>query len=308
MRWSRSCTDPGVVAMVDHMTRRVSVWGGAFWIGRRSREAALAAARELDELGYDRVWTSGGFADGFPPFYDDYLAATSRLGFASGIVSIWHTAPEETAAAVADLERKYPGRFLLGLGTSHAPVVDARENTSYTRPYSRMVEYLDSLDATAAPVPAERRVLAALGPRMLKLSADRAAGAHPYFTPAEHTALARQILGDGPLLAPEVAVVLDTDETTARGIAREYMRSYLSLPNYSNNLRRLGYTDEDVAGGGSDRLMDALIPWGDLETVVAGIEKHYAAGADEVAIQVLTADPFTFPIEAYRTLATALLG
>ncbi len=133
---------------------------------------------------------------------------------------------------------------------------------------------------------------------MLKLSAERAAGAHPYFVPPEHTAVAREALGSEPLLAPEVAVVLETDETVARGIAREYMRGYLALPNYSNNLRRLGYTDEDLADGGSDALMDVLIPWGDLDSVVAGIEKHYAAGADEVAIQVLTADPFTFRARA----------
>ncbi|TWH61311.1 LLM class F420-dependent oxidoreductase [Rhodococcus rhodochrous] len=290
------------------MTRRVSVWGGAFWLSRKVREQALDAARELEELGYSRLWTSGGFQDGFPSVYGELLAATTTLELASGIISIWHADPETTAAAVADLESRYPGRFLLGVGTSHAPVVDARENTSYTKPYSRMVEYLDGLDAASTPVPTDRRVLAALGPRMLKLSAERAAGAHPYFVPSEHTAIAREALGSKPLLAPEVAVVLETDETVARGIAHEYMRSYLSLPNYSNNLRRLGYTDEDLAGGGSDGLMDVLIPWGDLDSVVAGIEKHYAAGADEVAIQVLTADPFTFPGEEYRQLASALLG
>jgi probable F420-dependent oxidoreductase len=170
-----------------------------------------------------------------------------------------------------------------------------------------MVEYLDALDSADTPVPAERRVLAALGPRMLALSAERSAGAHPYFVPAEHTALARETLGTGPLLAPEVAVVLERDETTARGIAREYMRGYLALPNYSNNLRRLGYTDDDLGDGGSDRLMDVLIPWGDLDTVVAGIEKHYQAGADEVAIQVLTTDQSTFPATHYRELAAALI-
>ncbi|MCB8911619.1 LLM class F420-dependent oxidoreductase [Rhodococcus rhodochrous] len=290
------------------MTRRVSVWGGAFWLSRKVREQALDAARELEELGYSRLWTSGGFQDGFPSVYGELLAATTTLELASGIISIWHADPETTAAAVADLESRYPGRFLLGVGTSHAPVVDARENTSYTKPYSRMVEYLDGLDAASTPVPTDRRVLAALGPRMLKLSAERAAGAHPYFVPPEHTAAAREALGSEPLLAPEVAVVLETDETVARGLAHEYMRGYLSLPNYSNNLRRLGYTDEDLAGGGSDGLMDVLIPWGDLDSVVAGIEKHYAAGADEVAIQVLTADPFTFPGEEYRQLASALLG
>ncbi|MEE2034214.1 TIGR03620 family F420-dependent LLM class oxidoreductase [Rhodococcus chondri] len=290
------------------MTRQVSVWGGGFWLSRKLREAALDAARELDELGYSRLWTSGGFGDGVPSVYGEVLAATPRLAVASGIVSIWHADPTETARVVNQLEQNHPDRFLLGVGTSHAPVVDAKEGHTYTKPYSHMVEYLDALDAAEIPVPAERRVLAALGPRMLALSAERAAGAHPYFVPADHTAFAREVLGAGPLLAPEVAVVLEPDEVTARGIAREYMRGYLALPNYSNNLRRLGYTDEDLADGGSDRLMDVLIPWGDLERVVAGIEEHYQAGADEVAIQVLTADQSTFPARQYRELAAALIA
>lgn len=287
------------------MTRQVSVWGGGFWLSGETREAALDAARELDELGYARLWTSGGFGEGVPSVYGEVLDATTRLGVASGILSIWHADPADTARTVRGFEQDHPGRFLLGLGTSHAPVVDAKAEHTYAKPYSRMVEYLDALDA--AELPAQRRALAALGPRMLALSAERSVGAHPYFVPAEHTAQAREILGDGPLLAPEVAVVLERDEDTARAIAHEYMRGYLSLPNYSNNLRRLGYSDDDLAGAGSDRLMDALIPWGDLDTVVAGIEEHYRAGADEVTIQVLTAEPFTFPSAAYRELATALL-
>lgn len=289
------------------MTRRVSVWGGGFWLSRKVRDAALDAARELEELGYSRLWTSGGFREGFPEVYGELLDATKQLEVASGIVSIWHAEAGAAARDVAELEKAHPGRFLYGIGTSHAPVVDAREDVRYVKPYSRMVEYLDALDAAEMPVPAERRVLAALGPRMLKLSAERSAGAHPYFVTAEHTARAREILGTGPLLAPEVAVVLETDETTARGIAREYMRGYLALPNYSNNLRRFGYTDDDLADGGSDRLMDVLVPWGDLDTVVAGIERHFDAGADEVAVQVLTTDPFEFPAAAYRELAPALI-
>ncbi|MCK8674003.1 LLM class F420-dependent oxidoreductase [Rhodococcus sp. HM1] len=287
------------------MTRQVSVWGGHFWLSGKTREAALDAARELDELGYSRLWTSGGFGDGVPSIYGEVLDATTRLGVASGILSIWHAEPAATAETVRGFEENHPGRFLLGLGTSHAPVVEAKGANTYAKPYSRMVEYLDALDAEG--LPAERRVLAALGPRMLTLSAERSAGAHPYFVPAEHTAQARELLGDGPLLAPEVAVVLERDEDTARAIAHEYMRGYLALPNYSNNLRRLGYGDDDLAGVGSDRLLDALIPWGDLDTVVAGIEKHYEAGADEVAIQVLTGDPFTFASSAYRELAGALM-
>ena len=290
------------------MTRKVSVWGGGFWLNREHRSAALDAARELDELGYSRLWTSGGFWEGVPALYDELLSATSRIGVASGIISIWHADPAVAADAVGGLERDHPGRFLFGVGTSHAPVVDAREAHTYKKPYSRMVQYLDALDAADIPVPVDRRVLAALGPRMLALSATRSAGAHPYFAPAEHTALARGILGAQPLLAPEVAVVLEEDESTARRIAHDYMRGYLSLPNYSNNLRRLGYSEEDLAGSGSNRLMDALVPWGSLDRIREGIEAHYQAGADEVAIQVLTADADRFPAAEYRELATALIG
>ena len=167
-----------------------------------------------------------------------------------------------------------------------------------------MVQYLDGLDA--AGLSPERRILAALGPRMLELSRDRSAGAHPYFVPAEHTAEARAAIGPDRLLAPEVAVVLDADATTARATARQYTSGYLALPNYTNNLRRFGWTDEDFADGGSDRLVDALIPWGSVEKVVAGLEKHYQAGADEVAIQVLNGgDDTAFPADAFRALAAA---
>jgi probable F420-dependent oxidoreductase len=169
-----------------------------------------------------------------------------------------------------------------------------------------MVEYLDALDA--AGLAPERRILAALGPRMLELSRDRAAGAHPYFTTAEHTAEARTTLGPDRLLATEVAVVLETDPAAARATARQYTTGYLALPNYTNNLRRFGWTDADFAEGGSDRLIDALIPWGTAEQVAAGIEGHYRSGADEVAIQVLNGgDAGTFPGDAFRALAAVLI-
>jgi len=289
------------------MNRRLSVWGGQFWLSGKNREAARDAAQELDELGYSRLWISGGFGEGVHPIFGELLDATPRLGVASGIVSIWHAGAAEAAATVADLEQRHPGRFLLGLGASHGPLVEATAQ-QYIKPYSQMVDYLDALDSANPPLPASGRALAALGPRMLALAASRSAGAHPYFVPAEHTEQAREILGAGPLLAPEVAVVLERDEATARGIAREYMRGYLSLPNYSNNLRRLGWSEEDLAGGGSDRLMDALIPWGDIDSVVAGIDKHFQVGADEVPVQVLTSDASAFPAAEYRTLAAALIA
>jgi probable F420-dependent oxidoreductase len=284
--------------------RLVSVWQ-PFLLGGSSREAALDAARELEELGYSRLWFSAGFGDHVPQRFRDLLDGTERIGVASGIVSIWHAAPAEAAAYAHDAERAHPGRFLLGLGASHAVLVDG-DGTSYRKPYSKMVSYLDALDA--AGLKPEQRILAALGPRMLELSRDRAAGAHPYFVPAEHTIEARAALGPDRLLAPEVAVVLDADPATARATARQYTTGYLALPNYTNNLRRFGWTDGDFTDGGSDDLVDALIPWGTPEQVAAGIDKHYQAGADEVAIQVLNGgDAASFPAAAFRDLAAVLI-
>ncbi len=259
-------------------------------------------APELESLGYGTLWSSGGFDPGLSPHFEKLLAATDRVPVASGIVSIWAGAPEDVGPAVAALEDRFRGRFLLGIGTSHGPVV-----ADYTRPYSKMVAYLDALDALETPVPPERRVLAALGPRMLELAAARAAGAHPYFVPVEHTALARGILGADSLLATEVAVVLETDPTKARELARAYASIYLGLPNYTSNLRRFGFGDDDIDHGGSDRLIDAVIPWGDAETVAAAVRAHHDAGADHVCIQVVS-DRQEFPLGGYRELAATLLA
>lgn len=284
--------------------RLVSVWQ-PFFLASKDQGAVIDAATELEELGYARLWFSGGFGEDVAPRFREILDGTRRIGVASGIVSIWHSSPPEVAAFAEDAERAHPGRFLLGLGASHAVVVESG-GTDYRKPYSKMVDYLDGLDA--AGLSPERRVLAALGPRMLQLSHDRSAGAHPYFVPAEHTAEARAAIGPDRLLAPEVAVVLDADATTARATARQYTSGYLALPNYTNNLRRFGWTDDDLAGGGSDRLVDALIPWGTVETVASGLEKHYQAGADEVAIQVLNGgDDTSFPADEFRALAAVLI-
>ncbi|MFG1869262.1 TIGR03620 family F420-dependent LLM class oxidoreductase [Micromonospora arborensis] len=284
--------------------RLVSVWQ-PFFLSSESQGAVIDAATELEELGYSRLWFSGGFGENVAPRFREILDGTRRIGVASGIVSIWHSSPPEVAAFAQDAQRAHPGRFLLGLGASHAVLLEG-SGTDYRKPYSKMVDYLDGLDA--AGLPAERRILAALGPRMLELSRDRSVGAHPYFVPAEHTAEARAAIGPDRLLAPEVAVVLDADATTARATARQYASGYLALPNYTNNLRRFGWTDEDFAAGGSDRLVDALIPWGTVERVTAGLEQHYQAGADEVAIQVLNGgDATTFPTESFRALAAALI-
>jgi probable F420-dependent oxidoreductase len=279
---------------------RVGVWWSGSW--RVADDPTANTAGELESLGYGALWSSGRFDPGLSPHFERLLGSTTHVAVASGIVSVWAGAAEDVGPAVATLEERYPGRFLLGIGASHAPAVE-----HYERPYSHVVAYLDALDAQPVPVPPERRVLAALGPRMLELAAARAAGAHPYFVPVEHTARARGILGPGPLLAPEVAVVLETDPTRARELARAYAATYLSLPNYTNNLRTFGYRDEDIGGGGSDRLIDAVIPWGDAGTIAARIREHHDAGADHVCIQVV-AGREGFPLAPYRELAPVLLG
>jgi probable F420-dependent oxidoreductase len=278
----------------------VGVWWSGSW--RVADEPSLDVASELEALGYGALWSSGGYEPGLSPRFEQLLASTTRIPVASGIVSVWTAAPEEVGSGVAALESRFPGRFLLGIGASHAPMVQ-----DYSRPFAHVVAYLDALDAHDTPVPRERRVLAALRPRMLEVAAARAAGAHPYFVPVEHTARAREILGRGPLLAPEVAVVLQRDPAQARALARAYPSIYLGLPNYTQNLRDFGFEDDDIAGGGSDRLIDAVIPWGDATTVAARVRAHHDAGADHVCIQVV-AHRRDFPLDGYRQLAAALLG
>ena len=278
----------------------IGVWWSGSW--RAAGDPDLNVAGELESLGYGTLWSSGGFDPGLSTRFGKLLEATERVTVASGIVSVWTAEPADVGRAVADLEAGSGGRFLLGLGASHSAIVQ-----DYARPYTHVVDYLDALDALDPPLPAERRILAALGPRMLELAAARAAGAHPYFVPAEHTARARAVLGQGPLLAPEVAVVLETDRTKALELARQYAAIYLPLPNYANNLRRFGYGDADIDGGGSDRLIEAVIPWGDADTIARRIREHLQAGADHVCVQVV-ADFDKFPLAEYRELAPALLG
>jgi probable F420-dependent oxidoreductase len=267
---------------------------------------AVGAATEMETLGYSTLWSSAGFELGLPDRFGRFLGATAHVPVASGILSIWHATPAQVAEAVGALEVDHPGRFVLGLGTSHAPIVEQLD-TSYAFPFSRMVDYLDELDDLGPAVAADRRILAALGPRMLTLAAERTAGAHPYFVPVEHIARARDLIGPGPLLAPELAVVLETDPDLARARAREYTAGYLRLPNYVDNLRTLGY-DDDLEGSGSDRLVDAVIAWGDAATIAERVSAFRDAGADHVCIQVVADRTQGFPFDAYRALAPALLG
>jgi probable F420-dependent oxidoreductase len=277
----------------------VGIWWSGSW--RVADDASVDVAAEMEALGYTALWSSGGFEPGLSSHFERLLGATSRVVVASGIVSVWVVPPEEVSVAFQGLDSRYPGRFLLGLGASHSAVVG-----DYRQPYARVVGYLDGLDA-AGTVVKERRALAALRPRMLALARDRSAGAHPYFVPVEHTARAREILGEGPLLAPEVTVVLERDPDTARALARTFTTGYLGLPNYSNNLRTLGYSDEDLDGGGSDRLVDAVVGWGDEDAVAERVRAHLEAGADHVCIQVVTGVRGSFPLAEYRRLAPALV-
>ncbi len=277
----------------------VGIWSSELRFHEDDGELREAAA-ELEELGYAALWFPGGRGG---PIFDAsgrLLDATREVTVATGILNIWMHDPEVAAAERAQLYDAYAGRFLLGLGVSHAPLVDR-----YEKPLTAMRAYLDSLDAAAPAVPKDDRVLAALGPKMLELARERSVGAHPYLGTAEHTRRAREILGAAPLLAPELGVVLETDAQRARSIARKHLEHYMQMPNYVNNWRRLGYGDEDVEGGGSDRLVDDLIAWGDLEAIAGRIEEHFDAGADHVCLQVLTAGD-GLPRREWRELSAAL--
>ena len=269
-------------------------------------------ASELEEMGYGALWYGEAVGREALTKAGLLLAGTKRIIIATGIANIYGRDPITMAAGQKTLAEAYPNRFLLGLGVSHIPLVEKLRGHRYDKPVPTMRAYLDAMDkAPYQAVPAASkppRVLAALGPLMLKLSAERADGAHPYNTSPQHTAEARKLLGAGPLLCPEQAVVLEQDPAKARAIARKFLEIYLGLPNYTNNWLRLGFQEADLSKGGSDRLIDAIIAWGDLKTVVSRIQEHRSAGADHVCIQVLTEDSKTFPTREYRDLASALLG
>ncbi|MFD7710861.1 LLM class F420-dependent oxidoreductase [Streptomyces sp. NPDC059786] len=285
-------------ASLKETAGRYGIWS----VGLRSedparRDAVNAAAAELERLGYGALWLgSNSTADHAAPLLD----ATSTVVVGTSIQSIWQQEAAEAGAAYAHLAEAHPGRFVLGLGVSHAPRVER-----YNRPYSTLVAYLDGLDE--ADVPENRRVLAALGPKTLRLSRDRAAGAIPYLVTPEHTAEARETLGADPFLAPELKVVLETDPDRARTQARAALAMYLKLPNYTKNFLRLGFTESDVADGGSDKLIDAVFAWGDESRVRARIDAFRTAGADHVALQLVDEGPRDgLPLEGWRRLAAIL--
>ena len=289
----------------------VGIWTGQldYQPANQAREAVAA----LEELGYGAVWV--GEAVGREAFSNAglLLSATSHLVVATGIANIWVRDALAMVAGQNTLAEAYPERFLLGLGVSHAPLIEGMRGHHYQRPLAAMRQYLDAMDEVVSsyravpPGTPPPRVLAALGPKMLTLAAKRAQGAHSYFVPPEHTAQARDQLGPDSWLIPEQAVVLESDPERAREIARRHTSRYLRLPNYTNNLRRLGFGDEDLAGSGSDRLVDATVAWGDENAIVSRVRAHLNAGADHVCVQVLDPDRRGLPAAQWRRLAPALL-
>ncbi len=280
----------------------VGIWSSQLRYGDPAESADAAA--ELDELGFTALWipdVGGQVFDAVARL----LGATKRTIIATGILNLWMHAPGDVAESYAALTTEHGDRFLLGIGVSHAPLIDAGEPGRYRKPLAATAAFLDGLDAAPEPVPTESRVLAALGPKMLDLSATRARGAHPYLVTPEHTASARSTLGEGPLLLPEQTVILTDSEEEARRVGTDWLRSYLALPNYANNLLRSGFSEDDVAQV-SDRLFNAIIAWGDEDAILRRVDEHRAAGADHVCVQVLLADPQAFPREQWRRIAAAI--
>ena len=288
--------------------RRIGIWTSA--LDRQPAPVARRAARQIEQLGYGALWV--GEASRREAFANAslLLSATDRLVVATGIANMWARDPMAMAAGQRTLAEAWDGRFLLGLGVSHDRLVEPRGHR-YERPLTAMRNYLDAMDQAPylAPEPdptALTRVLGALRPRMLALAAERTDGAHPYLVPVEHTEQARRILGPGKLLCPEVAVVVGSDRVAARRVARAHLDAYLGLANYRSNLADLGFADRDLAGGGSDRLVDALVASGPAARVARRIGAHLDAGADHVAIQVLTPSPDRLPTDERAELAAAL--
>ncbi len=287
---------------------RVGLW--TFLLDSHPTARVRELAQELEAMGWPCLWRPESTGRDALISSAQLLDATTTMRVATGIAQIHARHPNTTAAAAKTLHESSGGRFLLGLGVSHAPNVVGVRGLEYRTPYRDMVAYLDAMAKApftavgAADGSAPPMVLAALGPKMLALSASATDGAHPYFVPPEHTAVAREALGAGPLLAPEQMVVIDSDLGRARTVARAQMARYLQLPNYTNNLLRLGFTEADVAGP-TDKLVDAVVACGDIDVAVARVKAHHDAGADHVCIQVLGDDPTHLPMDEWRELASA---
>jgi probable F420-dependent oxidoreductase len=286
----------------------VGIWQGV--LDSHPAELVRDVVAELDEAGWPTMWIPETVSR--DPFVSAaiMLGATQNLQVATGIASIWARDPMTTANASLTLNEAYDGRFVLGLGVSHHTLTEWVRKHDYSKPLTKMREYLEQMDASmfrgVMPEQPTMRLLAALGPKMLELSATAADGAHPYFVPVEHTEIARTVIGPDKYLATEQMVVLETDPTLAREIARSHMAVYLGLPNYANNLIRLGYTEEEITNA-DDRVVDAIVAWGTLDDVLARVKAHHDAGADHVCIQVLESDRTSVPLDAWRAIGEAVL-
>ena len=268
---------------------RIGIW--------RLRRHGTDAVAEIEALGFSALWIGGSPAlEHVRPF----LERSHALTVATGILNVWQHDPAAVAAQHAQLTREFPGRFLLGVGVGHPEAT-----SGYAKPLGKLREFFDGLDAAEPPVPRDERIAAALGPKMLELAARRSLGTHPYFTTPEHTRFARERVGPDALVAPELAVVLEPDDEVARRTARAYAEGYLERRNYTTNLLRFGFTDRDIRAGGSDRLIDAVIPHGSAAGVAEAVHAHLEAGADHVCLQPLGHG--TAPLDDYRALARQLL-
>jgi probable F420-dependent oxidoreductase len=280
----------------------IGVWDAQLRFGDPAVQ--LDRASELEELGYSALWIPDVGGDVFDALRG-LLGATQKIAVATGVLNLWAHPAAETAAEFSAIDDDSPNRLLVGIGVSHGPLVKQLNLGEYRRPLEAVGEFLDSLDTAPRPVPVHRRLLAALRPRMLEVARDRTAGSVPYHVPPPHTLRARQILGADAMLAPEQCVILDTDPVSARAVAREHLAQYIGLPNYVNNWFWLGFTEDDLVGGGSDRLVDAIVAWGDEEAIARRIREHFDAGANHVCVQALPT-PSREPQEALRALAPAL--
>ena len=288
----------------------IGLWTAALDVVPAARAQELAA--EIEELGYGAVWIPEVAGRDVFVHLALLLSATERLVGATGIANIWGRDAVTMVGAAKGLAEAFPERAVIGLGVSHQNLVEGLRGHNYDKPLSAMRAYLERMDASPytalRPTTPMRRVLAALGPKMLQLAGERTDGAHPYFVPPEHTVVAREALGQAGLLCPEQAVLLESDPEKARTIGRQHTAIYVAQPNYANNLRRLGFGDEDFEGGGSDRLVDAIVAWGSIDDVVARVQAHLDAGADHVSVQALTASFRDVPDGQWRELAPALVG
>jgi probable F420-dependent oxidoreductase len=298
--------DPARSREVAGSLGRVGVWTFAF--DQQHPDAIRAGAREIESLGFSALWVPEGM--GSREVFSHLsllLCSTERLQCCSGILNIGAREPDAAELGARTLEEAYPDRVTIGMGVGHSYQAEIR-GVTYSKPVARMRAYLDAMagpevgDGAMAPL-----LLAALGDRMLELARERTLGAHSYFVPVEHTARARGVLGPEPVLAVEQTAVLVPDPDDAMRVARRFTEDYLSLPNYANNLRRLGYSDVDVSGAGSDRLVDATIAVGDVETIASRVRAHLDAGADHVCVQLLGEEESDVCLPALRELAPALL-